>query len=382
MSECQVEQLGAATDLTGRVVCAMSGGVDSSVAALLLKKQGYPVVGISMQVWDYRNHGGSKSRATCCAPTDFLDARKVAGTLDIPYYVMDLEEYFAKEVIDNFVESYVSGTTPNPCVECNRKVKFKELRRRAMQFGCSQVATGHYARITKDDSGYHLRRAKDRDKDQTYFLYGLSQEELGSTIFPIGDYEKREVRELARESGLVTADKAESQDICFVSSSVREFVERRKGFDAQNGDIVTKIGKKVGEHSGIYAYTVGQRKGLNVGGSAEPLYVIEIDPSNNQVVVGGKEELDRHSFSVKGLTVVAPQLLRSIRESDYPFTFEATAQLRHRHEGVPVKVTADNNGHALVTFSAHGTTVTPGQAAVFYCMNNDEVLAGATISRG
>lgn len=367
-------------DIAGKVVVAMSGGVDSSVAALMLTQQGYPCVGVSMQVWDYRSHGGSSSRATCCAPSDFTDARRVAGKVGIPYYVLDFEEFFRKEVITRFVNSYRAGVTPNPCVDCNRKVKFKELRSRAFQFGCTHVATGHYARITQDASGFHLLRGNDPDKDQSYFLYGLTQEELASTLFPIGALTKPEVRELARAAGLVTAEKPESQDICFVSGSVKEFVERH-GAVAIPGDIVTTTGKKIGAHQGVHSFTVGQRKGLGVGGSEEPMYVVELVPERNLVVVGGKAELERSQFALSDLVVVNPAL-RTRAETEGTFEFDAVAQLRHRHSGVPVRVRVQDGNAAVVTFQQSWATVTPGQAGVLYDLTNQEVLAGGTIVGG
>ena len=207
------------------IVVAMSGGVDSSVAAYLLAKTrvetGVQLVGVSMQVWDYKKNSAENSRATCCSPADFCDARRVAATLDIPYYVVDFEETFQREVIQRFVESYQRGLTPNPCIDCNSKVKFRELRERAKGFGCSHVATGHYARSTKSVAGFHLLRGRDLEKDQSYFLYTCRQEELEQTLFPVGDYTKPEIREIAREAGLLTADKPESQDICFVAGSVK-----------------------------------------------------------------------------------------------------------------------------------------------------------------
>ncbi len=363
-----------------QVVVAMSGGVDSSVAALLLQRHSFKSLGVSMQVWDYRNHGGCKSRATCCAPDDFTDARKVASTIGIPYYVFDLEEVFRSEVIDKFIKTYEKGETPNPCVDCNAKVKFKELRSRAASLGCSHVATGHYARIEKKDDGYHLLRAVDLAKDQSYFLYNLSQEELGATIFPIGDFTKLQVRQLAEDAGLVTASKPESQDICFVSGSVPEFLARQ-GSCAKSGDIVTQDGTKVGEHPGIQGFTVGQRKGLRIGGVETPLYVLELRSAENQVVVGPKEALARGGYSVGDLSWMAPQVLYYLKKGMFPFTLKAMAQVRHRHKGVPVEVRVISPEKAEVTFLDEWATISPGQASVFYSEDNSEVLGGGRISR-
>lgn len=351
-----------------KVVVAMSGGVDSSVAAYLLAQEGVSCLGISMQVWDYRNNGGACTRATCCAPDDFTDARKVAGKVGIPYYVFDFEKTFRKEVIDNFVETYKRGETPNPCVECNNKVKFRSLRDRATALGCSHVATGHYAQIKKDEKGYHLLRGADTEKDQSYFLYGLKTSELPTTLFPVGHLTKEIVRSIASDAGLVTASKPESQDICFVSGTVQDFLVKIGG-KHQRGEITKRDGTKVGEHDGITNFTVGQRKGLKVGGLDTPLYVVEIDPKENRVIVGDKKDLERDEFRVKDLNWIEP----------VGKTFDAIAQLRYRHRGVPVTVTLED-AHCHVRFKGEWTTVSPGQSCVFYDLNNEIVLGGGRIS--
>jgi tRNA-specific 2-thiouridylase len=357
----------------------MSGGVDSSVAALLVHQAGYPAIGVSMQVWDYRNHGGASSRATCCAPDDFTDARKVASRIGIPYYVFDFEDTFRREVIDKFVSAYERGETPNPCVDCNNKVKFRELRARAATFGGGTVATGHYARVVHDEAGSHLLRGVDPAKDQSYFLYGLLPGELKKTLFPIGHLTKPEVREMAREAGLVTAEKSESQDICFVSGSAKDFVERIGRRGAQRGAIIARSGEKLGEHDGIHGFTVGQRRGIGVGGSAEPLYVLSIDATTGHVTVGPKAALEVDEFAVGALNWVAPQILATVARPEGARRFRALAQLRHRHPGVPVEVTVRPDGSAIARFVDGWTPVTPGQAAVFYDESNVEVLGGGTI---
>ncbi len=364
-----------------KVAVAMSGGVDSSVAALLLKDQGYDALGISMQVWDYRNNGGSCTRATCCSPDDFTDARRVAGRIGVPYYVFDFEKVFEERVINNFVDKYKNGLTPNPCVDCNSKVKFFELRKRAYSIGCDSVATGHYAQITKDDLGYHLTRGADSKKDQSYFLYGLSQKDLSQTIFPVGHLTKDEVRELARKAGLNTAAKPESQDICFVSGTVDDFIKGKIG-KGTKGHIVDTNQKVVGEHEGIHRFTVGQRRGLGIGGSEEPLFVLEIDPEKNLVVVGKKNDLERESFLVTELNWISPSFSsESFLSKDKIQEFECIAQLRHRHAGVRVRVKVLDNGVAEVSFLDEWSTVSPGQAAVFYDLKNEEVLGGGRISQ-
>lgn len=333
-----------------------------------------------MQVWDYRNHGGASSRATCCAPDDFTDARKVASTIGIPYYVFDFEATFRREVIDKFVASYERGETPNPCVDCNNKVKFRELRERARTFGAPMVATGHYARVVRDESGSHLLRGVDSAKDQSYFLYGIQPNELTETLFPIGHLTKPEVREIAREAGLVTAEKSESQDICFVSGSAKDFVARI-GRGTKGGVIRSRSGEKLGEHDGIHGFTVGQRRGIGVGGTSEPLYVLAIEPETRDVIVGPKAELEVGEFQVLSPNWIAPSTRKILSDSSGPNEFKALAQLRHRHPGVPVDVTILPDGSARARFTHEWTPVTPGQAAVFYDLSNTEVLGGGTIGR-
>lgn len=359
----------------GSVAVAMSGGVDSSVAALLLKEQGYSPVGISMQVWDYRNQGGSCTRATCCSPDDFTDARRVAGRIGVPYYVFDFEKTFEREVISKFVKTYESGSTPNPCVDCNSKVKFHELRQRAVAMGCGVVATGHYAQVEKRDDGYHLLRGIDSDKDQSYFLYGIKPSELAQTLFPVGHLTKPQVRELAAKAELPTASKPESQDICFVSGTIAEFMKKR-GINPRKGRIVSVAGAVLGEHDGIHQFTVGQRRGLSLGGNANPLYVTKLNAETNTVVVGPASDLERKSFIVEDVNWVSPSLADS---SIRPHAIQSIVQLRHRHKGVKAELEILQDGSVKATFVDEWTTVSPGQAAVFYDLDNREVLGGGRI---
>lgn len=358
-----------------KVVLAMSGGVDSCAAGILLSKAGYEVIGVSMQVWDYKNHGGSSSRATCCSPSDFDDARKISEKFNFPFYVFDFEESFRKEVIDKFVNTYLEGRTPNPCLDCNRKVKFHELRNRGRAFGANKVATGHYARIKeKGDGSLGLYTSKDKDKDQSYFLYALKENELRETMFPVGDMIKEEVREVLRQEGFSIASKAESQDICFVSSSVSDFINKREGVD-RSGEIKDSHGKKLGEHSGIYNYTVGQRKGLGVS-APNPLYVLQINPDDNSVVIGDKAELEKEDFYLSDVSFVS--------NSKPTEPFKAKVKMRYRHEGVDCLVTPLEGERAYVKFLDSWSTVSPGQAGVFYSTELDadgsrEVLGGGII---
>lgn len=372
----------------GHVVVALSGGVDSSVAALLLARQGVPLVGVSMQVWDYRKNqrlgscsiGEGNAKATCCSPADFNDARRIADAIDIPYYVVDFEETFQREVIQKFVTTYQSGKTPNPCIDCNSKVKFRELRERAKSFGCSHVATGHYAQISTSEEGYHLLRGRDEEKDQSYFLYTCRQDELQDTLFPVGHMTKPEVREIALQAGLVTAQKPESQDICFVAGSVQDFIVKIGGKKGVRGDIVRSDGTKISEHEGIHRFTVGQRRGLNLGGSDEPLYVVEIEPHTNKVIVGVREELKRDGFLVGECHWVNPSLLKEVSQGKFPFERSIVVQVRSRHRGVPAKLSVRGPDEANVIWENEWATVSPGQAAVFYDPSNTEVLGGGRIA--
>ena len=363
------------------VVVAMSGGVDSAAAAMMLAEQGVNVIGISMQVWDYREGGGSESRATCCAPADFDDAREVASKFDFPYYVFDFEDSFKKSVIEPFVDSYLAGETPNPCLECNRRVKFRELRKRAASLGASRVATGHYAQIKElEDGTLGLFTGRDKNKDQSYFLYAMSQAELAKTLFPVGNLEKPAVREYLAEHGISLAEKAESQDICFVGGTVAEFIEKRSGQKQPKGKIVNTEGETIGEHDGIHNYTVGQRKGLGIS-NPSPLYVLNIDSQSNAVRVGEKENLRKDDFFVDNLSWIDDGKALSKGGG----VIKVRAKLRYRHQGVLCEVKALDGARAHVKFLEDWSTVSPGQAAVFYSLSADkdgdvQVLGGGTIS--
>jgi tRNA-uridine 2-sulfurtransferase len=354
-----------------RVAVAMSGGVDSSVAAMLLHRDGRALVGISLQLHD-RGEGSPERFGRCCSPRDFLDARQVAEQLGFPFYVLNLEEEFRRAVLDDFVREYAEGRTPVPCAHCNSSVKFGDLLRRARLLGCDAVATGHYARVWIDPATGRPRllRGLDRDKDQSYFLFGLTREQLERAIFPVGELTKTEVRSLAADAGLSVAGKPESQDICFVSEGggYGDFLERELEGGVLAGEIVDREGRVLGTHEGIHRFTVGQRKGLGLAGPT-PWYVVEIRARERRVVVGSESDQYRSEFRVSRVNWIA---------GDPPARAEeATVQVRHRHAGAEALLDPAGHGELRVLLRAPQRAVTPGQAAVFY--RGDEVLGGGFI---
>jgi len=358
------------------VVVALSGGVDSAATAALLIEQGYRVIGITMRLYNAKGTTASIG-GRCCGPRDMEDARRICEHLDIPFYVVDFGEDFSRTVVDDFVDSYLEGDTPNPCIKCNQYIKFTPLLKRARALGADIVATGHYARIDEVSPGqFRLRRGVDANKDQSYFLFSMPDEHLASVWFPLGGMSKSEVRQLAAAANLPNAKKPESQEICFVpDGDYAGFVERRANklglAQPPAGDIVDTSGNVVGKHRGIHHYTVGQRKGLGDVGSiaGAPVYVSRVDGKKNLVVVGAKADAARTTVTVRDLRWLSPE----------PKTVEALVQIRHRAAPHPARVSVDG-GVARVEFLGGPVVVSPGQAAVFY--DDDTVLGGGWVAQG
>lgn len=357
--------------MPGRVVLAMSGGVDSSASAVLLKRQGYDVIGLFMRtgVEHDEPRGGSTRSRGCCSAVDASDARRVADRLDIPFYALDFEREFGK-IIDYFAGEYARGRTPNPCVVCNTWLKFGQLREFARQLGADSVATGHYAQVKNGPGGFELHRAADHEKDQSYVLHGIKREVLSQLLFPIGGHTKPEVRAIAREAGLLgVADKPDSVEICFVPGGDHtEVVRQRRPEVAVAGVIAEKDGTVLGEHDGIDRFTVGQRKGLGIA-AGRRRFVLEIVPETNTVVVGDPEDLLAGGLTANRINWLIDPPGGSLR---------CTVKIRYRHAGVPATVTASADGGAEVRFDVPQTAVTPGQAVAFY--DGTRVLGGGWIS--
>lgn len=349
----------------------MSGGVDSSAAASLLMEQGYDVVGITLKLWP--QDCVSRAEDKCCGPQAVTDARSVAHRLGIPYYLIDEAEDFQKQVIGYFAEEYKAGRTPNPCVMCNEKLKFGTLLSRARKLGADTVATGHYARVEKDPVTGRtlLKRGRDLRKDQSYFLFSLRQDQLSHVLFPLGDLTKSETRDVARVACLKTADKEESMEICFVpDKDYGRFLQQAKLVDKHRGDIVDVHGRKLGEHDGIEFYTIGQRKGLGIS-SPNPLYVIELDPATNRVIVGDDSLLEKSELTV--------QRCNWIPWETPPESIEAMVKIRYNHTGAPATIRPASDGSARIHLHVPQRAITPGQACVFY--QDDNVLGGGWIAR-
>lgn len=368
-----------------KIAVAMSGGVDSSAAAALLKKQGHELIGFTMQLWNQRrgisvDDNGEPLPSRCCSLDDVYDARRVAEGLGFPFYVLNLEKDFERDVVEPFVQSYLDGETPIPCVACNSRLKFASLDKMAMSLGCDTVATGHFARVEYDKKAdrYRLFRGKNHWKDQSYFLWELTQDQLSRAYFPLGEMTKEDARDIAREAELYTAEKKESQEICFVpDGKYSEFIDRYLDHEGRadelpiGGEIVSTDGETVGTHTGIHRYTIGQRRGLRIAND-KPLYVLQIERAKNQIIVGEAEDLDSIEFIAKGVNWVA---------FDGPTEpVRAQVKIRYRHEPAPATIQALPESRARIVFDEPQRAITPGQATIFYDIDGgDEVVGGGWI---
>lgn len=358
----------------GRVLVAMSGGVDSSVAAVMLHEQGYEVIGITMKTWDYASSGSSSKETGCCSLDSINDARSLAVQYGFPHYILDIREEFGNFVIDNFVEEYLAGRTPNPCVLCNTHIKWEALIKRANLLDCEFIATGHYANIRNENNRYVISKGKDENKDQSYVLWGVSQANLARTMLPLGKFHKSEIKQMAVDMGQTElAAKSESYEICFVpDNDYRAFLKHQVPSleaDVNGGDFVLRDGTIIGKHKGYPFYTVGQRKGLEIA-LGEPMFVLEIQPEQNRVVLGRHDELERVQAIVRGYNLV--------KYANIPDGIESLTKIRYKDKGT-MSTIIENGDHILVDFHEPVLGLAPGQSAVFY--EGNDLIGGGIISK-
>ncbi|MFC1855575.1 tRNA 2-thiouridine(34) synthase MnmA [Thermodesulfobacteriota bacterium] len=357
-----------------RVIVAMSGGVDSSLTAALLKDKGCEVIGVTLKLFDYERDECDVRKKSCCSTEDVYDARRVAEKIDIPFYVLDYKDLFKEYVIDNFVTEYLKGRTPNPCIICNEKIKFHYMLKQAEKLDADFLATGHYAINEYDEDAklFRLKKGVDDNKDQSYFLFNLTQEQLKKIIFPLGGFTKDHVRELAKKYALKVADKVDSQEICFVTNNdYQSFIEKEVSKDTlRPGNIVNTSGNVLGPHKGIFAYTIGQRKGLGIS-HPTPLYVLGFDREKNEVIVGSDKELFKTEIELDNVTFISMDAPES--------ELKVNVKIRYSHRSSAATLIMTGKDKARVTFSEPQRAITPGQAAVFY--SDDEVVGGGWIER-